>query len=376
MKILSLGSDINLFKEGSLVSERIKNYGDLVEELHIINLVDSHHQLLPKQLFKNVWVYPTNSSSKFTRIFDAIRLGRRLVKDKGFVRGQSLITAQDLDTGFAGLWIKRRWRIPLEVQMHTDPFSPYFSGVFNFVRKLFAKTVLRGADGIRVVSDDLAKRVKEINPKAYIYTLPIYIDKQKWVGEGAKFDIHSLYPWTFIMLAVSRLSVEKNLPMALQCLAKVRETYPNTGLLIVGSGPEESNLKSLVKKLKLDGFVEFAGWQDDLVSYYRTANVFIQTSLYEGYGLSLVEAGLNGLPVVTTNVGLAKELESGKEAYIYPVGRVDLMAQGVIDLINNNYKRESVSLAFRQFLDKTLLTKEDYLRSLQESWVKIIGHRI
>ena len=178
------------------------------------------------------------------------------------------------------------------------------------------------------------------------------------------------------MLAVSRLSVEKNLPMALQCLAKVRETYPNTGLLIVGSGPEESNLKSLVKKLKLDGFVEFAGWQDDLVSYYRTANVFIQTSLYEGYGLSLVEAGLNGLPVVTTNVGLAKELESGKEAYIYPVGRVDLMAQGVIDLINNNYKRESVSLAFRQFLDKTLLTKEDYLRSLQESWVKIIGHRI
>ncbi len=153
-------------------------------------------------------------------------------------------------------------------------------------------------------------------------------------------------------------------------LARVREKFPNTGLVIVGSGPEESRLKALAKRLKLEGAVEFVGWQDNLTSFYKTANAFIQTSLFEGYGLSLVEAGLSSLPIITTPVGIATELEHGKDAYIYPADSPELFARGIIDLIENNYKRENLRTNLKHTLESKLLSKEEYLRKLKSGWEK------
>ena len=154
-------------------------------------------------------------------------------------------------------------------------------------------------------------------------------------------------------------------------LARVRERFKDTGLVIVGSGPEENHLKALVKKFKLEGAVEFVGWQNDLASFYKTANVFVQTSFFEGYGLSLIEAGLYGLPIITTPVGIAQELEHGKDAFIYPVGNPELFAQGVVDLIENNYKRENLRTNMKHTLDIKLISRADYLAQIKDDWASI-----
>ncbi|MBI2637643.1 MAG: glycosyltransferase family 4 protein, partial [Candidatus Sungbacteria bacterium] len=150
-------------------------------------------------------------------------------------------------------------------------------------------------------------------------------------------------------------------------------------LIVVGSGPEEGKLKRLVKKLKLEGAVEFVGWQNELTSFYKTANAFIQTSFFEGYGLSLIEAGLSGLPVITTPVGIATELEHGKDAYIYSLDPArgkpaELFAQGVIDLIEINAHRENLRLNLKHTLDSVLLSKADYLARLEANWQEIARH--
>ncbi len=368
LKVLMIGSDRKIFEEGSAVSKRMKEYGSLVEELHIVHMSDAHHGLEDKQLFENVWIYPTNSMISFLRPLDAVRIGRKIVFDKRFVRGQSLITAQDIESGWAGLKIKSKWRIPLELQLHTDPFSPYFRGFQNRVRKYFMKRVLRKADSIRVVSNNLKSKILNLKSDAKVSVLPIYVDKEQIENAQVSFDLHAHYRWHFILLVVSRLSPEKNLALALSVLARVRLKFPNTGLVIVGSGPEEKSLKSKVKNLKLEGAVEFVGWQKDLASFYKTANLFIQTSLFEGYGLSLVEAGLSGLPVITTPVGLALELEHGKDALIYPAHSIELFSNGVIDLIENNAKREYLRTNMRQTLETKLLAKDDYLAQIKENW--------
>ncbi|MEX0998933.1 MAG: glycosyltransferase family 4 protein, partial [Thermodesulfobacteriota bacterium] len=120
--------------------------------------------------------------------------------------------------------------------------------------------------------------------------------------------------------------------------------------------------------LGLEKNVSCEGWQEDLASYYKTANVFIQTSLFEGYGLSLVEAGLSGLPVVSTPVGVASELQDEKELYICPPGNPEFFANAIIDLIENNQKRENLRVNMRHTLEQKLLSKEDYLRELQKNW--------
>lgn len=369
LKILMIGSDRKLLEEGSAVSARIKEYGKLVEELHIVLLSNASHGLKEAKITENVWVYPTNSMASFLRPLDAVSLGKKIVFNNRFVRGKSLITAQDIESGWAGLRIKKKWRIPLEVQLHTDPFSPYFGGFQNKVRKFFAGSVLRGADSIRVVSEFLKSKVSSFTP-VEINVLPIYIDKQSIENSRLTFDLHAQYGWRFILLTVGRLAPEKNLTLAINVLSLVKEKFPDTGLLIVGSGPEEGRLKSLVKKLKLQGSVEFAGWQTELASYYKTANVFIQTSLFEGYGLALVEAGLSGLPVVTTPVGIANELEHGREAYIYSPDNAEDFASGVVDLLENNFKRENLKINLKRALDSKLLTKEEFLEEMKKNWQK------
>ena len=384
LKVLMTSSDRKLLEEGSMVSERMKDYGNLVEELHIVLLCDkAHTKKLPAKtggsantyggkISDNVWIYPTNSFFKFMRPFDAARIGKKLVFGRKFVRGKSLITAQDpFECGWAGLKVKRKWRLPLEVQMHTDPFSPYFSGFLNFIRKMIAKKVLRHADTLRVVSESIKNLLHtsySILPTT-ISVLPIYVDKEKIENGKISFDLHARYGWHFIMLTVSRLAPEKNLSLALETLAVVRTKFPNTGLIIVGSGPEERKLKSLVKKLKLESAVIFAGWQDNLTSFYKTSNVFIQTSLFEGYGLALVEAGLSGLPVITTPVGIALELQHSKDAYIYPP-QAELFAAGVIDLMENNQKRENLRMNMKRALEQKLLSKADYMAKIKDNWEK------
>jgi glycosyltransferase involved in cell wall biosynthesis len=381
-KVLMIGMDRNIFIPTSVIRERIKMYAQAAEEIHIVIFTLSSLGFEKQQIEPNVWVYPTNSLLKWFYPLDAARLGKSLVKERQFIRGRSLIATQDpFECGWAGLKVKKRWRIPLEVQLHTDPFSPYFKGFQNAVRKRFVKKILRNADGVRVVTESLKLKVSKFT-KAGISVLPIYVDKKKIEDARITFDLHSRYPWHFILLAVSRLAPEKNLEFALEVLARVRESFPSTGLVIVGSGSEEGRLKLKVKSLKLEGVVEFVGWQDparttggvqsggDLASFYKTANAFIQTSLFEGYGLSLVEAGLSGLPVITTPVGIANELEHGKDAYIYPAGNVALFASGVVDLIENNHKRENLCMNMKRVLESKLISKEDYTLQVKTNWVE------
>jgi len=347
-----ISSDRKVLDKGSAVSERMKEYGTLVEELHIVLLSDLGHGLKEKQLSENVWVYPTNSFINFLRPLDATRIGKKIVFEKKFVRGLSVITTQDpFECGWAGMKVAKKWRLPLEVQIHTNFHSPYFSGFLNSIRKIIAKKVLAYADSVRDVK-----------------TLPIYVDKEKIENAPIKFDLHARYPWRFIILAVSRLAPEKNLGLALEILRMVRERYPDTGMIIVGSGSEAKSLKLKVKSLGLEEAVEFAGWQDSLASFYKTANAFIQTSFFEGYGLSLVEAGLSGLPVITTPVGIATELTHGKDAYIYPLGDAGPFVNGVMDLIENNHKRENLRTNLKHTLESKLFSKDDYMAQIKSNW--------
>jgi glycosyltransferase involved in cell wall biosynthesis len=374
LKVLMISSDRNLFSKESQVRSRISEYGSLVGELHIVVLSLSSHNLVAEQIRENVWIYPTNSFSKWFYVHDAAKLGKKLISEKKFVRGLSLITAQDpFECGLAGLKIKNKWRLPLEIQLHTDPFSSYFTGFKNNLRKKIARKVIKNADSLRAVTESLKNKVSDMFniERQKIFVLPIFIDRQKFENKEPAFDLHTKYGRRFLLLSVARLAPEKNLGLALKVLAIVNQKFPEVGLVIVGSGPEENNLKALAKKLGVEESVAFEGWQNDLYSYYRTANLFLQTSRYEGYGLSLIEAALSGLPILTTPVGVAMEFEHGKDLYICPPNNPEYWAEVVISFIENNQKRDLIQVNMKQALLGKLKTKEEFLTSMKGNWENI-----
>ena len=124
MKVLSIGSDRNLFIEGSDVRRRVVEYGKLVEELHIIVFSTRKLHITNYMLCvaDNVFLYPTNSWSRWFYIFDALKIAKFALKNNA----QWLVTAQDpFESGLASWLIKRKLRIPLQLQIHTDFLSPY-----------------------------------------------------------------------------------------------------------------------------------------------------------------------------------------------------------------------------------------------------------
>jgi glycosyltransferase involved in cell wall biosynthesis len=115
------------------------------------------------------------------------------------------------------------------------------------------------------------------------------------------------------ILAVGALKSEKNYPLLLRALAKVRERML-VSLLILGDGPLREALEVQVVQDGLGDAVIFAGFDTNPWPYYAAADLFVLSSDYEGFGNVLVEALYAGLPVVSTDCpnGPREILEDGR----------------------------------------------------------------
>ncbi|MBS4052333.1 MAG: glycosyltransferase, partial [Methylomonas sp.] len=232
----------------------------------------------------------------------------RPASDKRYV-----VTAQDpFELGLVAWRISSRFDIPLQLQVHTDFLSPYFKkgSLKNRARLVLAHMLIPRAQSIRVVSERIKRslllKYHRITPN--IHVVPIFVDIDTLRSVQA-VDLRKKYPgFDRIILMASRLSSEKNIPMAIRAFREVVKKHPRTGLLIVGSGPEELRLKAYAERLDLKGKIFFGGWQSSIAPFAKAAHIFLSTSLYEGYGLSVVEAAVTGTLVVSSDVGIATEL--------------------------------------------------------------------
>ncbi len=302
MRVLMISTDKLVFNPESQVRARLLSLASQVDLLEVIVFTkkSDHFSLVTDQ---NLILRPTNSRSVVNYLFDAIKIGKKLT-------GLNLITCQDpFLTGWAGLKLAGEFKVKLELQLHTDVLTPAFRQ-FNFKNKIYywlAKFLLPYANQVRVVSDKLkeslvAAKLVKLNQ---IYVLPIFTDvitpiAPAWV---------TLIPRDYkVILMVGRLEVEKRFDLALQAFQLLADK--KTILVIAGDGHEELKIKNLASQLGLSERVILAGrlTPAELAGSYRSAQVLLHTAAYEGYGLVLAEAAQVGLPIVSTDVGIAREV--------------------------------------------------------------------
>jgi glycosyltransferase involved in cell wall biosynthesis len=367
MKVLSIGSDKNLFREKSAVRQRMIEYGSIAEELHII-VFCKKGEFSETRISDNVYLYPTNSSSKLFYFWDAAAIGKKRIKDPD----QWLIMTQDpFEAGLAGYLIKRKINVRLQIQVHGDFASPYFAGesFLNRIRVSLATFLLPKADGIRVVSGRIGQSLKNYSLKKEPVIFPIYVDIKKTQETEIKTDLHQKYPqFDFIILMASRLAKVKNIDLAIEAMSEIVKAYPKTGLIIVGRGEEENKLKSKTKNLALSKNINFEPWNEDLASYYKTADLFLLSSNHEGYGLTIPEAMAAGCPVIMTDVGCAGELvKDGFNGLVLPVNDKEALIEDIKRLISEPGLREKLKVNGLETVKK-LPTKEEYFDLYKNSW--------
>jgi glycosyltransferase involved in cell wall biosynthesis len=296
MRILSIGTDRKLFEPGSTVFERQTAYAEKLGEIDTIVLTSKGYSAAR---FGRLSVTPTNSSSKLLYFNDAWKITRKLALP-------DVITTQDpFETGLIALWIARRLRVPLHVQVHTDFASREYArhSLRNWIRQRIAWYVLRRAARIRVILGRTADDIAAAGLKAPITVLPIFVDIPKF-----GMIPRTKHPrWKIALLSVGRFEKEKHFEISIQALAAARKAGHDVGLTLVGEGREQQHYYRFAQRLRVADRLEMVGWRHGLTEYYSTADIVIVPSYYEGYGLAIIEALAAGIPVMSTDVGVARE---------------------------------------------------------------------
>jgi Glycosyltransferase len=209
-----------------------------------------------------------------------------------------------------------------------------------------------------ITKSDLIKNINKIRNKTTVIYNPLDLGLiQNLSIESFKNSV--TYP---TIIACGRLTMKKNFADLIRVSVILKEKYPNIKVNILGEGEDESYLKSLVKELQLEGVVNFFGFVGNPYKYYSESHVFVQTSLWEGFGYVLAEAMACGTPVVAyDSKGAMREiLADGKYGMLTPVGDLQALADAIVqqieqptslELLNESVQRFDVDTIARQYLD-------------------------
>lgn len=365
MRVVSISLDKKILEEGSENQNRQKEYGALCDELHVIVL--STKKIAPQKIGDNTWVYSTSSKSKLLYYIDVFLVAKKL-------QNIDLVTSQDPSfSGLIAYFIAKRFKAKLHIQIHIDFFSLYFKNesLMNRIQILFASFVIKRANGIRAVSGNIKNYLvsrMSIN-SAKVLVLPVYVDVAKIMAAEPAIDLHAKYPqFDKIILMASRLVKQKNIGYAIDAMEEVVKRHPKVGLIIVGSGPEERGLKLKTVNRKLETSVVFESWSSQIFSYYKTADLYLLSSYYEGFVRTALEAMAAGCPVAMTDTLLAGDIFAPDASCLtFPLNNVSKLSQQIMRALENPEILNSLRTnAFEKL--KSLPTKEEYLGQYKKSW--------
>ena len=338
--VVNIGYGRHLFQESNPELERMKSCAKEVEHLHAIIFTRSSDGFDEKRMGNNLTLHPTNSSSKFSMLFDAYKIGKSLISGS---ENQVVVYAQDpFETGLIGYWLKRKFsnKVRFIVQEHADAFSLDYwkkESILNRIRFQVGLFILKRTDKIRVVSERIKNTLQSLNISTPIVQLAVAVEGDSLI-QYRDIPSQNNNPDTFEFLSVCRFVPQKNLILMVDAFKEVYEHNPEVRLRLVGSGPQEQVVDEYIKKSfpTENCPITRESWSDSVPELMNNADAYLLTSNYEGWGRVLIESLLVGLPIVTTDVGCAGEVvKDGEHGFVVPVGGKSELVDSMREMVNN-----------------------------------------
>jgi glycosyltransferase involved in cell wall biosynthesis len=215
--------------------------------------------------------------------------------------------------------------------------------------RIATKLALLRADRVISVSKTTAKDIQRIYkyPESRISVIyegvdPTFLkhyDSAEILQTLSRYRITRPY-----FLFVGQQRPHKNLPTLIKSFSKVVANLPNHALVIIGSGYKGyKEPQEMVARLGLQDRVRFIEYVSDeeLAHFYSAATSLVYPSLYEGFGLPLLEAMACGTPVITSNVAAMAEI-AGENAILVEPTNVDQLAEALLSVATDQRLRSSL----------------------------------
>ncbi len=338
--VLSIGSTRSLWSEIETddTKYRLLYYSKQIDKYIVIANSYKKHKLKSKAINDNFEAIPTDAFSPLDSFIKILLIGKKVFKKNNI----SLIQAQDtLLLGVAAVILGKWFKKPVNVCVYgPNVFDTYWQRAswINLIMAPLGRWVLFNSSSIQVDGKMTSHSLQTQGiPAECIYIKPMIPNNINSFFQIERNQISLEQPVS--LLFIGRLEKQENLTMLADVFKIISSYFCNKiELKIVGEGSEKYLLRKRLQRNKIEKNVRFLGWihHSEITKVFAESEIFVLTSLYEGYPRVLMEAAASGMPTVATAVsGSDESIIDGKTGYIIPINDINAFADKVAYLIRN-----------------------------------------
>lgn len=259
------------------------------------------------------------------------------------IKSFNVIHAHDWLVGHAAASLKHAYKIPLVATVHATEFGRHQGHLPGPMNKLIHQIewwlTFESARTI-CCSQYMMEQITEIFqlPPGKVDVIPNGIDHEAFARDvSVDFYRKRFVPaGDKLVFFVGRLVYEKGVQTVIEAMPLMMNKVPDITFVVAGSGPHLNELKSLVSAYGLDEKVKFTGHMDTeaLCAFYRCADLTVVPSLYEPFGMVVLESMAMGTPTIVADTGGLSEIVVHEETGLkFEPGNPESLAEAMMRVL-------------------------------------------
>lgn len=252
------------------------------------------------------------------------------------------------------------------------------------VRILLDQLLSRYTERIITVSESL-KRVTARQmgiPEDKFITIHNSLDRSWFQNHGNLDSIAEkkremgIDPTEWVIGTIGSLKEQKGHIYLLQAAVQVLQEVPNTKFILVGNGRKKTELEAFAKANGIDRNIVFVGETREVAGLLQVMDIFVFPSLWEGFGVALLEAMGMGKPVVGSNVSSIPEIIGDEGAgVLVPARDPSSLAQAILRLLRDGAERERIRTQ-AYLRAKSVFSTEAMIPKLENLYLTLLGQKV
>ncbi len=229
------------------------------------------------------------------------------------------------------------------------------------------------SDAVTAVSESLKKdTLNNFHIQKDIYVIPNFIDFSRFTKQKKEHFKKAIAPLNEkILVHTSNFRKVKRVDDVVKIFALIADKIPSK-LLLIGDGPERTNIELLCRETGVCDRITFLGKQEQIEEILSVCDLFLLPSETESFGLAALEAMACEVPVISTNTGGIPEVNiEGLTGFLSGVGDIESMAKNALyilsdDSILKTFKTNALKQAQSFHIDKILPMYEEVYKNLMK----------
>ena len=276
------------------------------------------------------------------------------------IKNINVIHAHDWLVGHAAASLKHAYRIPLVATIHATEYGRHQGHLPGPMNKLIhqiewwltfesARTICCSQYMMEEITNIFELPVDKVD------VIPNGIDTESFKRD-VSVDLYRkqfVKPGDKLVFFVGRLVYEKGVQTVIEAMTLVINKIPNVTFVVAGSGPHMNQLKSLVDTFDLQEKVKFTGHidTDALSAFYKSADLTVVPSLYEPFGMVVLESMAMGTPTIVADTGGLSEIVVHEETGLkFEPGDPESLADAMLRILTDKELAERLTCDANAYL--------------------------